>query len=91
MYLSNNTLLQGGKYKIVRFISKGGFGLTYEGIHTMMNTRVAIKEFFSQKFCSRDEATSHVTVGTQGSRIQIEKLIKKFKEEAVAVFNMKRT
>lgn len=89
MYLSNNTLLQGGKYKIVRFISKGGFGLTYEGIHTMMNTRVAIKEFFSQKFCSRDEATSHVTVGTQGSRIQIEKLIKKFKEEAVAVFNMK--
>jgi hypothetical protein len=30
MTLPNNTLLQGGKYRIIRFISSGGFGCTYE-------------------------------------------------------------
>lgn len=29
MQLSANTLLQGGKYRIVRFIDSGGFGCTY--------------------------------------------------------------
>lgn len=38
MHLHNNTTLQGGKYKIVRFLSSGGFGNTYEGVHTMMDT-----------------------------------------------------
>lgn len=30
MQLKPNILLQGGKYKIVRHISSGGFGNTYE-------------------------------------------------------------
>ncbi len=47
MYLANDTLFQGGKYRIVRFLSSGGFGNTFEGVHTMMDTRVAIKEFIS--------------------------------------------
>ena len=47
MFLLEDTLQQGGKYKIVRFLSSGGFGNTYEGVHTMMDTRVAIKEFIS--------------------------------------------
>lgn len=89
MYLSTNTLLQGGKYKIVRHISSGGFGNTYEGIHTMMDTRVAIKEFFPKTFCNRDDNTSHVTVATQGNRDLVDKLRKKFNEEARAVFQMK--
>lgn len=45
MNLSNNTLLQGGKYKIVRFISAGGFGCTYEGVHTMLDTHFAIDQY----------------------------------------------
>ena len=89
MYLTNNTLLQGGKYKIVGHISSGGFGNTYEGVHTMMDTRVAIKEFFPKMFCNRDENTSHVTVATQGNRELVDKLRKKFNEEAKAVFQMK--
>ena len=88
MYLKPNGLLQGGKYKIVRFLSNGGFGNTYEGVHTMMDTRVAIKEFFPKMFCNRDENTSHVTVATQGNRELVEKLRKKFNEEAKAVFQM---
>ena len=89
MYLTNNTLLQGGKYKIVGHISSGGFGNTYEGVHTMMDTRVAIKEFFPKMFCNRDENTSHVTVATQGNRELVDKLRKKFNEEAKSVFQMK--
>lgn len=46
MQLKDGTLLQGGKYKIERHISSGGFGNTYEGVHSMMDTRIAIKEFF---------------------------------------------
>ena len=46
MYLQDISFLQRGKYKIVRHISSGGFGNTYEGVHAMMDTRVAIKEFF---------------------------------------------
>lgn len=42
-HLSNDTLLQGGKYKIVRFIASGGFGCTYEAQHIMLGKRVAIK------------------------------------------------
>lgn len=36
MNLPIGTLLQGGKYEIKRFISAGGFGCTYEGVHTML-------------------------------------------------------
>ena len=89
MYLLEASTLQGGKYNIVRFLSSGGFGNTYEGIHTLMDTRVAIKEFFPKMFCNRDENTSHVTVATQGNRELVDKLRKKFNEEAKAVFQMK--
>lgn len=88
MYLTNNTLLQGGKYKIVGHISSGGFGNTYEGVHTMMDTRVAIKEFFPKMFCNRDENTSHITVATQSNKELVDKLRKKFIEEAKAIFKM---
>ena len=87
-YLQSSSLLQGGKYKIVRFLSSGGFGNTYEGVHTMMDTRVAIKEFFPKMFCNRDENTSHITVATQSNRELVDKLRKKFIEEAKAIFKM---
>ena len=89
MYLSNNTHLQGGKYKIIRFLSSGGFGNTYEGVHMMLDTHVAIKEFFPKMFCDRDEKNFQVTVATQGNIELVEKLRAKFKKEAQAVFNMK--
>lgn len=89
MYLPDNTLLQGGKYKILRHISNGGFGCTYEAIDTMMDTRVAIKEFFVKDYCNRDEATKHITLATQSKRELIGKLRKKFLEEARAIFQMK--
>lgn len=89
MYLPDNALLQGGKYKIVRFISAGGFGNTYEGLHVMLNKRVAIKEFFVKDFCNRDEATAVVTVGITSKTALVSKLKRKFIEEAQAVSMLK--
>ena len=88
MNLPIGTLLQGGKYEIKRFISAGGFGCTYEGVHTMLDTQIAIKEFFVKDFCNRDEQTSHVTVGTQSKVELVQKLRRKFIDEAKAIYKM---
>ncbi len=77
MNLPAGTLLHGGTYKIIRQISSGGFGITYEAEHVMLRKHVAIKEFFVKGFCNRDEETSHVTVGTQSKVVLVKKLEKK--------------
>ena len=88
MHLQNGTFLQGGKYRIVRYISSGGFGCTYEAEHVMLGEHVAIKEFFVKDFCNRDEATSHVTVGTKNKQGLVDKLKRKFIEEAKMLYRM---
>lgn len=85
MYLTDGTLLQGGKYKIERYISSGGFGCTYEGVHVLLKKRIAIKEFFVKDFCNRDEATATITGGTTSKAALVQKLKAKFIEEAQAV------
>ena len=85
MQLQSGTLLQGGKYRIIRFINSGGFGCTYEAEHVMLENRVAIKEFFVKDFCNRDETTAHVTVGTQSKKGLVNKLRQKFIDEARAI------
>ena len=42
MYLKAGSFLQGGKYRIVRFISSGGFGCTYEAEHVKFQERVVM-------------------------------------------------
>ncbi len=84
-HLPVNTLIQGGKYKVIRFISSGGFGCTYEAEHIMLEKRVAIKEFFVKDFCNRDETTSNITVGTTSKQGLVDKLKGKFIEEAKAL------
>ncbi len=89
MHLKNEEILQGGKYKIVRFIASGGFGCTYEAHHTLLDLRVALKEFFVSDFCNRDENTGQVTVGTHSKVGLYDKLKKKFLDEARALYKMK--
>ena len=88
MNLPVNSTLQGGKYKIVRFISAGGFGCTYEGLHVMLKRRVAIKEFFVKDFCNRDETTSQVTIGITAKIALVSKLKTKFIEEAQSICSL---
>ena len=89
MHLQLGTLLQGGKYRIERFIASGGFGCTYEAHHTLLDERVALKEFFVSDFCNRDERTGQVSVGTQSKVALYGKLKKKFMDEARSLYMMK--
>ena len=87
MHLPIGTILQGGKYRIVRYINSGGFGCTYEAEHVMLGERVAIKEFYVKDFCDREEG-KHVAVGTKSKIGLIEKLKCKFIEEAKMLYRM---
>lgn len=82
MYLPNNTFLQGGKYKIIRYINSGGFGCTYEAVHTMLHKKIAIKEYFPKSYCNREENSLQVTIGITSKTETVEKLKNKFIEEA---------
>lgn len=88
MHLSNNTLLQGGKYKIIRFISSGGFGNTYEGYDVNLDKKVAIKEFFVKDFCSRDSDATLMTINVIAKISLVNHLKRKFIEEARAIAKM---
>ena len=89
MYLEQGTSLQGGKYKIIRYISSGGFGATYEASHVIFRKNVAIKEFFVKDYCNRDATTNNVVIATQSKCALVEKLRRKFLDEAVALFELR--
>lgn len=82
MYRSNIKHLQNGKYRIIRVLGQGGFGITYLAEHTMLDKEVAIKEFFPKEFCDRQEETSQVTIGTKNSIDIVDTLKTKFIKEA---------
>lgn len=53
--LTQNTLLHGGTYKIVKMLGQGSFGITYLAEHTSLGKKVAIKEFFMKELNSRSD------------------------------------
>lgn len=87
-HLQPGTTLQGGKYKIEKVLGQGGFGITYLAENTMLEGKVAIKEFFFKDYCSRDEATSHVTIATTGNSDMVERFKQKFVKEARNIFKL---
>ena len=82
MQLKSGTHLQNGKYKIERVLGQGGFGITYLATQELLDRKVCIKEFFFKEYCERDEATSHVSLGTQNSHEIVERFMTKFLKEA---------
>lgn len=80
--LREGSELQNGRYRIVRKLGQGGFGITYEGVQTGLERTVAIKEFFMKDYCNRDDATNSVSVGTKGSAQLVDNFRKKFLKEA---------
>ena len=82
MQLKPEQLLQGGKYKIIKPLGQGGFGITYLAEQTLMERKVCIKEFFMKEYCDRDEATSQVSLGTTNNKAMMEKYQEKFLKEA---------
>ena len=88
MELHTNSFLQGGKYKIEKVLGQGGFGITYLGTQVALNRKVAIKEFFMKEYCERNSNTSHVSLGTSGSREIVERFRTKFIKEAQTIAEM---
>jgi len=74
--------LQGGKYRIIRVLGQGGFGITYLAEQTGLGMKVAIKEFFLKGTCQRDSTTSYVSVPVTDNRELVSKCLKKFRSEA---------
>lgn len=82
MRLQDGATLQNGKYRIIRLLGQGGFGITYLAEHTMLDKLVAIKEFFPKEYCDRDASTSNLSIGTKNSIDLVEMLKGKFIKEA---------
>lgn len=84
MHLATNTLLQGGKYKIIEKIGQGGFGIVYKALHKSLKTEVCIKEFFYSDLCERVQNSSEVTIISKSEdKIKlVDSLKKKFVKEA---------
>lgn len=86
MQLKPETTLQGGKYRIVKTLGQGGFGITYLAEQVALHRRVAIKEFFMKEYCERDVSTSLVTLGaTAGSKDLVARFREKFIKEALMI------
>ena len=81
MHLNANTELQNGKFRIIRVLGQGGFGITYLAENVFFDRLVAIKEFFPKDFCGRDN-TSHLALGTQNNAETVNKLKARFLKEA---------
>lgn len=81
MRLNDGSTLQGGKYQVIKVLGQGGFGITYLAENTMLEKRVALKEFFPKELCGRDN-TSHLTLGTQNNAETVERLRERFLKEA---------
>ena len=74
------TLLKNGEYRVERYIASGGFGNTYEVVHTRLPKRFAVKEFFMRGINMRQG--SDVTVSVTDNRDTFHQMKDKFYKEA---------
>ena len=77
--LRDGSTLQGGKYRIVKILGQGGFGITYLAEQKMLKSTFAIKEFFMRDLCARDE---NFTVYTLTQAEMVGRYRQKFIKEA---------
>lgn len=81
--LKPGTVLHTGTYRIIRFLSKGGFGCTYLAEHLLLEEQVAIKELFVSEWCNRDESGT-ISVAVTSKIPMVGRLHRKFIDEAKA-------
>ena len=82
MVLKPGTALERGKYRIDTVLGQGGFGITYLGEQIYLGRKVAIKEFFMDGVCVRDESTQAVTAPADNGKGMVERFRRKFIKEA---------
>ena len=74
------TLLQDGKYRVVRYMASGGFGNTYEVEHVKLHKHLALKEFFMRGINQRGGL--NVSVSQEENRPAFDQMREKFLHEA---------
>ena len=79
--LPPGALLHNGKYKVLKVLGQGGFGITYLATHLSLGRKVAIKEFYMNGFCERN-GESRVFVPSVGSNDMVARYKDKFLSEA---------
>jgi len=82
------TLLQEGKYRVVRYLSSGNFGNTYIVEHTDMHMQFAMKEFFLRNICYRTDNGLKVSVSNAVNPQMVAIQREKFKKEAQRLFGL---
>lgn len=80
--LAPDTLLQGGKYRIIEPIGQGGFGVTYLAEHVMARRKVCIKEFFPKEYYNRDADSCSISLASNSNEEVMSKFKSKFVKEA---------
>lgn len=80
--LKKGSILDHGKYEVLKVLGQGGFGITYLALDVALNKLRAIKEFFPQDFCNRDYRTSQLIINSDTNVNLIHKLKSKFIKEA---------
>lgn len=79
--LKAGTLLK-DRYLIGKSLGQGGFGITYIGRDTLLNKRVAVKEFYPNGYAYRDhEVTAVITITSSGQTV-FRNAKRRFLEEA---------
>ena len=81
LHLYPGTLLA-DKYIIGKVIGYGGFGVTYIAWDTVLQIKVAIKEYLPSEFSTRSAGQEHVTIFTGEKNKQFADGKEKFIEEA---------
>ncbi len=83
--LLSGSVLQNGKYKIIKVLGGSSFGITYKALAFVQdngisnNTQVAVKEFFMHDFSSRAE-DGDIIINSESSIIR--NYMQKFKQQA---------
>ena len=88
MQLKSGAILQGGRYRIVDSIGRGGFGITYLAEQVMAKRRVCIKEFFPKDYYKRDGDTGALTLSSDGFGEMMGKFKAKFVKEAKTIAHL---
>ena len=85
MELKTDALLERGKYRIVRTLGRGGFGVTYLAEQVLAKRKVCIKEFFPKDYYKRDATTGAITLTSDGFGEMMDKFKAKFIKEAQTI------
>ena len=88
MELAVGTLLQGGKYRIVKTLGRGGFGITYLAEQVNLHRMVCIKEFFPKDYFKRDDNNSSISLLSASFRENMSRFKAKFVKEAQTIADL---